>query len=122
MVRRAGMVTATTPPLPLLVHNVDQPLPDMYGVLQRTVCRVYAVAGMSFVSSDFFFFQAEDGIRDWSVTGVQTCALPISRLCGKSDPQMSRAGPNRWTRASTKSLMVDLPRCASRRLRVENLR
>src|SRR6202023_4164579 len=23
----------------------------------------------------FFFFQAEDGIRDWSVTGVQTCAL-----------------------------------------------
>src|SRR5258706_7962919 len=27
----------------------------------------------------FFFFQAEDGIRDWSVTGVQTCALPIWR-------------------------------------------
>src|SRR5882762_4280443 len=27
----------------------------------------------------FFFFQAEDGIRDSSVTGVQTCALPISR-------------------------------------------
>src|SRR5437016_8148586 len=27
----------------------------------------------------FFFFQAEDGIRDWSVTGVQTCALPIYR-------------------------------------------
>src|SRR5438093_403974 len=26
-----------------------------------------------------FFFQAEDGIRYWSVTGVQTCALPISR-------------------------------------------
>src|ERR1019366_2547497 len=26
------------------------------------------------------FFQAEDGIRDWSVTGVQTCALPIWRL------------------------------------------
>src|SRR5262249_57673331 len=26
----------------------------------------------------YFFFQAEDGIRDWSVTGVQTCALPIS--------------------------------------------
>src|SRR5438093_13677170 len=25
----------------------------------------------------FFFFHAEDGIRDWSVTGVQTCALPI---------------------------------------------
>src|SRR5262249_59528727 len=28
----------------------------------------------------FFFFQAEDGIRDWSVTGVQTCALPICNI------------------------------------------
>src|SRR5438309_9669385 len=28
----------------------------------------------------FFFFQAEDGIRDGTVTGVQTCALPISVL------------------------------------------
>src|SRR2546422_2834065 len=29
------------------------------------------------LSSIFFFFQAEDGIRDVAVTGVQTCALPI---------------------------------------------
>src|SRR6266508_1564521 len=29
-----------------------------------------------------FFFQAEDGIRDGHVTGVQTCALPISELPG----------------------------------------
>src|SRR5205807_5350367 len=28
----------------------------------------------------FFFFQAEDGIRDYKVTGVQTCALPILPL------------------------------------------
>src|SRR5690606_36645861 len=28
-------------------------------------------------SGSFFFFQAEDGIRDFHVTGVQTCALPI---------------------------------------------
>src|SRR5256885_7121283 len=28
----------------------------------------------------FFFFQAEDGIRDYKVTGVQTCALPISNV------------------------------------------
>src|SRR5439155_3616746 len=28
----------------------------------------------------FFFFQAEDGIRDGHVTGVQTCALPISSV------------------------------------------
>src|SRR5256886_5597373 len=30
-----------------------------------------------------FFFQAEDGIRDLTVTGVQTCALPISMLAVK---------------------------------------
>src|SRR5256886_3886733 len=30
----------------------------------------------------FFFFQAEDGIRDLTVTGVQTCALPIWNLLG----------------------------------------
>src|SRR2546426_8091695 len=32
---------------------------------------------MSGVVIYFFFFQAEDGIRDYKVTGVQTCALPI---------------------------------------------
>src|SRR3712207_7311453 len=31
----------------------------------------------SMMNSVFFFFQAEDGIRDIGVTGVQTCALPI---------------------------------------------
>src|SRR5256885_12770009 len=35
-----------------------------------------------------FFFQAEDGIRDYKVTGVQTCALPISR-CFVSQPTLS---------------------------------
>src|SRR5699024_11411694 len=34
--------------------------------------------------SFFFFFQAEDGIRDRNVTGVQTCALPISFSFEKS--------------------------------------
>src|SRR3989442_9211929 len=36
-----------------------------------------------FVNYGFFFFQAEDGIRDADVTGVQTCALPI---CGNHRP------------------------------------
>src|SRR2546426_7648171 len=45
----------------------------------------------------FFFFQAEDGIRDYKVTGVQTCALPISgqrnvvaQVCG---PHPAEVGP-----------------------------
>src|SRR3989454_2891591 len=43
--------------------------------MPRTWHGVGARAGASVV---FFFFQAEDGIRDYKVTGVQTCALPIS--------------------------------------------
>src|ERR1022692_3571352 len=33
---------------------------------------------MAYLCIFFFFFQAEDGIRDYKVTGVQTCALPIA--------------------------------------------
>src|SRR2546427_3392451 len=44
----------------------------------------------------FFFFQAEDGIRDLTVTGVQTCALPISLLRGSRRLPSDRAqGPTR---------------------------
>src|SRR5690348_15124964 len=41
----------------------------------------------------FFFFQAEDGIRDGRVTGVQTCALPISRI-ESSSPTRCRGTPS----------------------------
>src|SRR2546422_4361294 len=43
-----------------------------------TIHRVYSYY-VSIVRFFFFFFQAEDGIRDVAVTGVQTCALPICR-------------------------------------------
>src|SRR5437879_12257775 len=56
----------------------------------------------------FFFFQAEDGIRDTSVTGVQTCALPIWREGSEAGwgrsarrARSSRAagsGPRPWRR------------------------
>src|SRR5256886_2292482 len=44
------------------------------------------------VSSSFFFFQAEDGIRDLTVTGVQTCALPIKlgKRCEASGVALTR--------------------------------
>src|SRR5690606_41203460 len=42
--------------------------------------------------SFLFFFQAEDGIRDFHVTGVQTCALPIS---GGAAPPRRRRGLRR---------------------------
>src|SRR5689334_23571183 len=49
--------------------------------LPETLCFVIqtAMSARRDVAS-FFFFQAEDGIRDGTVTGVQTCALPISLL------------------------------------------
>src|SRR5437762_4132104 len=48
----------------------------------------------------FFFFQAEDGIRDTSVTGVQTCALPIWDAPGTRAPRRAppRSGPGRGPR------------------------
>src|SRR5438270_7332645 len=39
--------------------------------------RFYVIFDFSDASFHVFFFQAEDGIRDLTVTGVQTCALPI---------------------------------------------
>src|SRR5699024_5633066 len=52
----------------------------------------------------FFFFQAEDGIRDRNVTGVQTCALPIfdpdagtDRVISHSNPTAHFAGVRRGT-------------------------
>src|SRR2546429_4279180 len=49
------------------------------------------------VLHSFFFFQAEDGIRDVAVTGVQTCALPISR--GPDIAPAARRGSDRIVRA-----------------------
>src|SRR2546430_10787745 len=45
---------------------------------------------MSSVCFFFFFFQAEDGIRDLTVTGVQTCALPI--FAQRRRPDRERGG------------------------------
>src|SRR5437016_6390203 len=45
-----------------------------------------------YIGKKAFFFQAEDGIRDWSVTGVQTCALPISACDKPTQPVAGRVG------------------------------
>src|SRR5690606_39938057 len=42
-----------------------------------TLCRCVMILWSRLLPFCFFFFQAEDGIRDFHVTGVQTCALPI---------------------------------------------
>src|SRR5207245_8738229 len=45
------------------------------------------------VCKGYFFFQAEDGIRDATVTGVQTCALPIYTGRGRSRPRTEAFPP-----------------------------
>src|SRR5256885_215588 len=54
-------------------------------VLARELECAYGVMAQQFgllTQRFFFFFQAEDGIRDYKVTGVQTCALPIFLVMG----------------------------------------
>src|SRR5690349_23673674 len=48
---------------------------------------------LSYVIGCFFFFQAEDGIRDLYVTGVQTCALPISSASRPENASAPRRRP-----------------------------
>src|SRR2546430_5578225 len=68
----------------------------------------------------FFFFQAEDGIRDLTVTGVQTCALPISRArevprpglaysMRPCRPRTSTGGPSTRTERSVHTSPLTLP-------------
>src|SRR2546425_2855462 len=47
----------------------------------------------------FFFFQAEDGIRDKLVTGVQTCALPICGSAGGTKSVSVSGGPSTYAAA-----------------------
>src|SRR5256885_15317563 len=52
----------------------------------------------------FFFFQAEDGIRDYKVTGVQTCALPIFERLERARRALAadaalRGEIDRWVKA-----------------------
>src|SRR5690606_40944592 len=59
-----------------------------------------------------FFFQAEDGIRDFHVTGVQTCALPISL----PSPRWTRAVPSPLT--ETRSALPSRVRSREETIRV----
>src|SRR5688572_32562302 len=60
------------------IFITDLRLPGLDGtrVLEAALLRYPDIVGI-IVTGYGFFFQAEDGIRDLTVTGVQTCALPI---------------------------------------------
>src|SRR5690606_39521555 len=84
---------------------------------------------------DFFFFQAEDGIRDFHVTGVQTCALPIyssDSVCNErktrvvkqgflnsryeAEPQVSADLSNLTQEVEVKDQLLVFPRSEERRV------
>src|SRR5256885_5521510 len=66
------MATVWAIAVPALTTSIEG---QRLGMETGAVERELPIARMSDVQ--FFFFQAEDGIRDYKVTGVQTCALPI---------------------------------------------
>src|SRR3989475_3121183 len=65
----------------------------------------------------FFFFQAEDGIRDLTVTGVQTCALPICAPRPRDESAELRPGPVQLPLAVPVVRPAVLRPCLCRRLR-----
>src|SRR2546426_485974 len=69
-----------------MIHLLDNSL--TLSLQAEDGIRDYKVTG---VQTCFFLIQAEDGIRDYKVTGVQTCALPILAVQGTALPTLSVA-------------------------------
>src|SRR2546430_90436 len=65
---RSGTVGVSRAPRPYTIHSARSALENHHELQNSAGARGSGVV---------FFFQAEDGIRDLTVTGVQTCALPI---------------------------------------------
>src|SRR5699024_11960497 len=70
-----------------------------------SVVKILLNVTFSFNQVFFFFFQAEDGIRDRNVTGVQTCALPISG----TQKTAGTAAPAEWRMFSSGHDTDDIP-------------
>src|SRR5207249_8082252 len=70
--------------LSLLRFRLPSRLPMMF-ILWMVAMMVVIIPSRTVCLFSSFFFQAEDGIRDRNVTGVQTCALPISRIIPMTD-------------------------------------
>src|SRR3989442_7938230 len=84
----------------------------------------YALKSLASEPFGLFFFQAKDGIRDGDVTGVQTCALPISLVCAR--PSCTRANEGGGRRARSRETpsgwfgsrwTAIVTRCSSRSIR-----
>src|SRR5476649_3052053 len=89
------------------------PVAEKRGSAANTLRRLYWDTALSWKTPNLlFFFQAEDGIRDHCVTGVQTCGLPISR---------AKLGHASNTPAAGRQLFV-VSSCTKRKYRSEERR
>src|SRR5207249_8785409 len=89
---------------------------------KSVICYYLKIQIFIFVSGYyFFFFQAEDGIRDRNVTGVQTCALPISTACARDrrGDMRLQSGRRPFLRAARdRDRSAWIPHCRSEERRV----
>src|SRR5256885_9749612 len=73
------------------------------------------IVWVEYIEVIFFFFQAEDGIRDYKVTGVQTCALPIfwlsaaSICCARSSALWRASSASAWALRFSPSRLAGSP-------------
>ena len=94
---------------------------DKEGAKRFDRCSILNRESISLTFCFLFFFQAEDGIRDSPVTGVQTCALPIcaappdERNCIEEPEALSHGAPDPCSSNKTASL-ADQSRHLARRI------
>src|SRR5437867_7347253 len=71
-----------------------------------SVCNHKIIVVIAWIVSLIFFFQAEDGIRDRTVTGVQTCALPIYTLAVLPPFRRTPRVCRKWIRLSLRQTLA----------------
>src|SRR5256885_5400650 len=74
--------------------------------MKHVACGVCGRKNRTWATAACFFFQAEDGIRDYKVTGVQTCALPI---CATAPAPHAQGHGGRWHGRVRADLLQLLP-------------
>src|SRR5438093_6509923 len=97
---------------------MEVPETEPYGLFH---CCQLVHSIMSMYDFVFFFFQAEDGIRDWSVTGVQTCALPIY-TSGRASTGRGFAAATRRLSAPSQAKRTAIPLFGSPAARTDSSR
>src|SRR5256885_8815818 len=85
------------------LSRVNEVFDSLCRLFDSQCSQQYPPRRIAWWSTIYFFFQAEDGIRDYKVTGVQTCALPISRKWPSIHSRVKSFGTPRTKASSLRS-------------------